>query len=118
MRLLADAGCDTAATSSKGKTALMSAAESNVPDAVRLALAKGWGELEARSNGGMTAFLWACYKGSAECMKLLVDAGCDTAAKNDKRETSLMLAAHSGVPTAIRMLLKNGCELEVFDLLR
>ena len=45
-----------------------------MPAALRLATQKGWGELEARDNKyGMTAVLYACYKGDVECLPLLVD---------------------------------------------
>eukprot|EP01045_Picozoa_sp_COSAG04_P027493 COSAG04_NODE_4039_length_2349_cov_1.601778_1_plen_510_part_10 len=108
MQLLADAGTDTAATCNAGGTALIFAAQSVVPDAVRLALAKGWGELEARSNNGLTAFLFACDKGSVECMQLLVDAGCDTAVACNAGGTALMHAAGSGVPAATQLAVENG----------
>eukprot|EP01045_Picozoa_sp_COSAG04_P019896 COSAG04_NODE_1977_length_5094_cov_11.505105_3_plen_871_part_00 len=136
MQLLADAGCDTAATNDAeaagrvetaggGETALICAVQSNVPAAVRLALEKGWGELEVSTKGGYTAFLGACLVGSIECMKILADAGCDTAATNHDNQNALMLAAGGSSmvdprsasaasdPAAVRMVLESGwCELE------
>ena len=47
-----------------------------VPAAVRLAMEKRWGELEARDDkNGDTAFLVACLEGCVECKQLLADAG-------------------------------------------
>ena len=71
---------------------------------------KGWGELEARDQFGYTAFLWACYQGSTECMQLLADAGCDTAATSKSGKTALMLAAAEGGLKTCELLLKYGAE--------
>eukprot|EP01045_Picozoa_sp_COSAG04_P041435 COSAG04_NODE_12592_length_645_cov_0.943223_1_plen_143_part_10 len=91
MKLLSDAGCDTAATAKNGQTALICAAQSGVPAAVRLAMQQGWCELEARDVVGNTAFLWACFSGSVDCMTVLADAGCDTAAKSNTGESGMTI---------------------------
>ena len=80
MKLLADAGCNTAAIDNNGTNALMRAACSGAAAAVRTVLDAGWCELEAKNTDGRTAFLTACCKGNVECMKLLAEAGCNTAA--------------------------------------
>ncbi len=92
MQLLVDAGCNTTVTRNCGSNALMHAARSGVAAAVSTALAAGWCELEARDEDGDTAFLVACYSGSIECMQLLVDAGCETAAINKHSETAFDVA--------------------------
>ena len=52
------------------------------------ALKEGGFELEERDDEhGATPFLIACLKGSVECMQLLVDAGCDTAATSKTGRT-------------------------------
>ena len=80
---------------------------------MRAALAAGWCELEARSDNGSTAFLWACDKGCVECMQMLVEAGCDTAVKDNYGENALMSAVQSGVVAAVHTALTAGwCELE------
>ena len=114
MKLLAGAGCSTAVSNNLGSNALMLAAQSGVIAAVRTALAAGWCELEARDdNCGDTAFLFACFKGSVECMQVLAEAGCDTAAKDKHGVNALMSAAHSGVAAAVRAALAAGwCDLE------
>ena len=108
MQLLAHVGCGTAATNNKGQTALMITAQSAVPAALQLATEKGWSELEARSGDGSTAFLHACVKGSVECMEILVDAGCDTAAKNVNGDSGMAIArrkGHDAVVTRLQELL-------------
>ena len=71
--------------------------------ALRLAMEKGWGDLEARGECGVTAFLLTCLKGSTECMQLLADAGCDTAAKSKTGKTGLICAVSSRMPAALRL---------------
>ena len=39
----------------------------------------------AAAQHGMTALIWACYKGHADCARLLLDAGADKNAKNEVR---------------------------------
>ena len=114
-KLLVDAGCDTAAVDNDGANALMLAALSGVgaAGAVREALAAGWCELEATNTYGNTVFLMVCYEGDTECMQLLAEAGCDTAAVNNKGVNALMRASFSGVGAAVRTVLAAGwCELE------
>ena len=113
MQLLAEAGCNTAAKANNGATALMQTAFSGIAAAVRTALAAGWCGLGATNSDGDTAFLLACYKGHVECMQLLAEAGCNTAAKNNHGTTALMHTAMSGVAAAMRTALAAGwCELE------
>ena len=69
-------------------------------------------DLEGRNATGDTAFLLACNLGHAECMQLLADAGCNTAAKSSDGGTALIHTAFSGVATAMRTVLAAGwCEL-------
>ena len=100
--MLAEAGCDTAVTNSKGHTALMLAAFTGSVAAVRAVLGLGGARaaLEARDNHGYTAFLWACFEGNVEFIAVLAEAGCDTAATDNAGRTALMLAAEDGSAAA------------------
>ena len=53
-------------------------------------LALGVVDREVSADNNCTAFLVACGKGSAECIGLLADAGCDTAAVADAGNTALI----------------------------
>ena len=56
-------------------------------------------ELEAIDDThGATAFLNACLGGNTECIAILVEAGCDTTAKNYHGQTALMLALAPATP--------------------
>eukprot|EP01047_Picozoa_sp_COSAG01_P029289 COSAG01_NODE_2003_length_8671_cov_9.134858_2_plen_1234_part_00 len=92
---LVDAGCDKEVRSVEGHTGLTCAAASDSAAAVQTVLALGAVGLEDKDDSGCTAFLLACFNGSVECIAALVEAGCDTAVKNSKGETGLMLAAVS-----------------------
>ena len=77
MILLEQAGCMTAAvTTKKKRTALMLTAMSDNPAAVQMALDKQWSELEARDADGYTAFLLSCHHGKCFSIPSLIDAGC------------------------------------------
>jgi ankyrin repeat protein len=41
-------------------------------------------------QSGRTALIWAAQWGSADCVRLLIDAGADTEAKNNVRRQSLL----------------------------
>jgi hypothetical protein len=112
MRLLVAAGCITAAKSNNGTTALMHTAISGNAAAVRTALAAGWCDLEATDSDGDTAFLLACNRGHVECMQLLVAAGCNTAAANDKRQTATDVAQAAGNSAAVQWLREEFAERE------
>ena len=108
--LLAEAGCDKDAAADDGGTALMGTAHSGVAAAVRAVLDLGVADKEMRNNHGRTAFLFACIYGSAECIGVLAEAGCDKAAMSDIGVTALMEAAHSDDVAAVRAVLALGVE--------
>jgi ankyrin repeat protein len=112
----AEAGCDTVARTDDGRTGLMLAVESGSAAAVKAVLELDSTELEARDTECYAAFLWACHMGNTDCIVTLVEAGCDTAARTDKGETGLMLAARSGSAAAIHAVLElDSTELEATD---
>ena len=47
-------------------------------------------DVEGRNSTGETPFLLACWSGHVQCMELLAEAGCNTAAKNDNGMNALM----------------------------
>jgi len=111
MELLADAGCNTNCQTIEGKTPLICCAGSGEPEAVRLAVEKRWGALDARRRDtaeyGATAFLTACNKGCVESMQMLADAGSDTMTTTGNGKTALICTVCSGVPEAVQMALEN-----------
>ena len=83
-------------------------------------LLAGGAPLEARGAaasavGGVTAFLWACLTGQAECAEALLAAGCDAAAASNDGRTALMLAVIDGHAALLPLLLAAGAPLEARD---
>ena len=108
--MLAEAGCDKAAMSNAGATALMQAAWSGEAAVVRAVLGLDMADKDARDNTGHNAFLIACNKGSAECIRLLAETGCDKDAVSDRGATALIQTAFSNEAAAVRAVLDLGVE--------
>eukprot|EP01046_Picozoa_sp_COSAG06_P079084 COSAG06_NODE_26592_length_611_cov_1.257812_1_plen_199_part_10 len=104
IELLIQADCDIAATARTGTNALMKTAHSGVAAAVRAALDAGWCELEARDKQGGTAFLYACNKGSTDCMELLLGAGCDATVASSDGSSAVDIAQRAGNDAAVQYL--------------
>lgn len=60
---------------------------------VRAVLCQGVADWEARDEQGSKAFIGACWSGSAVCIRLLAEAGCDKDVVTDNGDTALMWAA-------------------------
>lgn len=71
----------------------MLAAHSDSVATVRAVLDAGGADLEARDEGGYTAFLLACWKGDADSVAALAAAGCNTHVINSNGQTGVMLGA-------------------------
>ena len=67
------------------------------------------------SGYGMTLLHWASRANSLECVKLLLDRGADTDARNSAHRTPLQLAAEHGKAGAIRLLARAGADLDTQD---
>ena len=110
MRVLADNGADTLATTVKGTTALMVAAgvemfqpnedsgtNEEALEAVKVALSLGLAaEVTAVNDDGDSALHGAAYRGSNEIVQLLVDHGATLDAKNKSGFTPLRYANGEG----------------------
>jgi ankyrin repeat protein len=107
---LLDGGLDPNTRTENGTTLLMMAA----PDAakVRLLLARGAGA-EARASSGVDALtIAAAYRGTAESLHLLLDAGAPVQPPKGTRVhyAPLVLASMSGDLANVRLLLAHGAD--------
>lgn len=57
----------------------------------------------------------AAEEGSAECTRLLIDAGAMCEAKNSRGQTPIHLATLSQAPEAIDILISTGAKINVED---
>src|SRR5439155_3921146 len=130
------AGADANSRSPEGETALMTAARTGNPAAVRLLLARG-ADPNAREGWlGQTALMWAAAENHPAMVELLLGAGADpnvagktypdadlkpldsgTPKANESRGgmTALHYAARQGALNAVRTLGSKGVDLNQTD---
>ena len=73
-------------------------------------------DVNARNKAGLTSLMLAATFGTAENVKVLLDAGADVNARDEDGLTSLMLAAESGSTTeALKVLLDAGADVNARD---
>jgi ankyrin repeat protein len=65
------------------------------------------GDVHLRDEFG-TPLHWAARRGDAKSIKLLVEAGADSTAKDSTGKTALYWAAHRGVAASVLLLLQEG----------
>ena len=82
---------------------LLDAAESG--DSVTLLKALSVGaEVDAKTQGGWTASMWAANKGHVDCLALLLKARADVEAKDFEGWTASMRAANNGHLDGVQMI--------------
>lgn len=95
--------------------ALIRAAERGDPGELRRALEKGAQVDATRPGSGWTPAMAATHIGHEECLRALLDAGCDFDAKNLKGWTAAMTASEFGHAGCLRMLIDAGCRIDDRD---
>jgi ankyrin repeat protein len=90
---------------------LRRAAELGQADTLRALLAK-IDDPDRRDSEGMTALLYAVYKGHTECARLLIAKGADCNAADNDDLTALMQAAMVGNDDCVTLLLDHGASID------
>ena len=93
-----------------GRTLLARACATDEADHVRVRLQDRPEDLDIADNAGNTPLQIASLEGHAEVVKILLDAGCDTACKNIDLDTPLIDAVENGHLDVVRLLLKAGLD--------
>jgi ankyrin repeat protein len=107
------AGADIGTRGKDGRTALMAAAaNSKNPEAVSILLKAG-AEVNAQSDSGWTALMFATWQGSPEIVSTLLKAGAEVNAQSENGWTPLLAAAaNSKSPEVLAILLDTGADIK------
>jgi ankyrin repeat protein len=107
VRTLLKRGVDPNTRDGIGATALMHAAAFGSRESLRVLLDGGAG-VNASSNGGGTALIWATA--DAEKIRLLLERGADARASTKDGTTALIAATRRGNLDVMRLLIARGAE--------
>jgi len=104
-------GADVNARDHSGSTALMSAANAGVAEAL---IAKG-ADVNAKTDSGQTALYYASTWNRIDVVQILLDAGADPNAKDTRGYQLLQQAALRGQAAIVRALLEKGADPNARD---
>lgn len=115
VRILLEHGadCNWQGNDKSGWAATHLAARGRHPEILRLLCDDYQADLTLRLSNGSLPLHSAAWKGSAECVEILLARGMDIDARNDLGRTPLHFAAEGGHFDAVEMLLKHGARINV-----
>jgi serine/threonine protein kinase/ankyrin repeat protein len=118
VKFLLNLGADPNGKSEESWTALMVAAKSGYPSAVRLLLERG-ADVNAKcvcpgaDDGGWTALMLATKRRNLEVVETLLGKSADVNQRNNRGETALILAAYSGDTRILQAVLDRAVDVNV-----
>jgi len=112
LKLLLDSGGDINQTSLSGWTPLIAAAIGDVsPDRVEFLLGRG-ADVNARTEEGRTALIYAVERQKEDVVKLLLAHGADVYVKDGYGKTAMMIANEKQYENIVRLLQGVGATME------
>lgn len=97
------------ACGNKNDSLVRSAKEGRVEDVK--ALLKEGADVNAKTDTGATALMWACFFGKLDVVKVLLANGADVNAKDGRGWTALMTSAEQGYPEVMELLIAKGADV-------
>ena len=115
VEVFAKAGADVCVTDNKRRTCLTLAAASGHTETVRYLT--GLEDVGVNHSGdeGCTALHWASKKSYPEVVQVLIDAGADIEAKEEKGRSPLHKACMSGHLDIVKLLVRSGAGVRATD---
>jgi ankyrin repeat protein len=109
--VLVNAGADVNLKSTDGFTPLYAAVQNKHKPVVEYLLSKGARIDEKIGQKGVTALYQACFIGSLDVVKVLVDAGADVNLKSTEEYTPLFIAIQNNHKSVIEYILSKGARV-------
>ena len=103
LKFLLKAGTDINATDWEGQTALKVAVEFNDNIEITKFLIDSGFDVNTSDDGGWTPLITATFKKKVDFIKLLLQAGADPNAKNNKGMTAKDFAIKGGIPEIVKI---------------
>jgi ankyrin repeat protein len=111
VRTLLKQKVDVNAAQGDGMTALHWAALQDDLEMLKLLIAAGANVTAASREGAITPIFLACSNGNAAIVEALLHAGAGPNTVNANKTTALMMAASSGSPDTVKILLDHGADV-------
>jgi ankyrin repeat protein len=99
-------------TNSKGKTALILAAEYGKIDIVNMLLEKG-ADINKTDAKGKNALMFASSEGHLDVVKLLLTKNININKQTNDNKTALMMACEAGHIDVVKFLIENGADINI-----
>ena len=118
VKMLVDAGAAVCATDRRGYTCLILAAYYRHTEVVRYLVGLPEVDVHAANNHSRTPLHHAVtrnYESHPDVVQVLIDAGADIEAKNEKGRSPLLLACQVGQLDAVKMLVEAGADVCATD---
>ena len=109
--------CASAAFGDVNNELFVAAMEENTTPQMIKDLIKSGANVNAKTDNGETALMWAVRHRNAEVVKALIEAGADINAKNNKGATALMLALilNRSPAKTVQILIDSGADIFAKD---
>lgn len=115
VKLLLDKGADLNIRDEDGATPLFAAAAEGLSNVVRTLTATGRCDVNlAQYDTGRTPLHLLAYKGHAECIPDLIDAGADVNLYDKQQRSALWYAVSNGRVDVVKLLLRANSQVDTF----